>query len=78
MQQVCTSDRPESSHVDASIVICTRNRAEKLHQTLQSLAAMRTSEGRQFEIVLVDNGSTDATAETSTDVANLPPDPLYS
>ena len=45
-----------------SVVICTRNRAERLERVLDSLAGQRP--GRyEMEIVVVDNGSTDHTRD---------------
>lgn len=46
-----------------SIIICTHNRAEHLRQTLLSLAEVTIPKGMQPELVIVDNGSTDGTAE---------------
>jgi len=46
----------------ASIVICTRNRAAYLERTIREAAAQTLSSG-EFEIVVVDNGSTDSTPE---------------
>jgi glycosyltransferase involved in cell wall biosynthesis len=43
-----------------SIVICTRNRADQLRGTLDSLIAMKTR--RAWEAILIDNASTDGTA----------------
>jgi len=45
--------------MDVSIVICTRNRANRLDAMLESLEALRTS--CQWEGLLVDNASTDDT-----------------
>lgn len=45
-----------------SAIIPTRNRCQALERTLESLAGMDDSE-RDFEIIVVDNGSTDATPE---------------
>ncbi|MDQ6781073.1 MAG: glycosyltransferase [Candidatus Eremiobacteraeota bacterium] len=45
----------------ASVVIATRNRAALLDNCLASL--QRQSAGSSFEVVVVDNGSTDATSE---------------
>lgn len=42
-----------------SIVICTRNRVDRLRQCLQAIAGIRSFHA--WELVLVDNGSTDAT-----------------
>ena len=49
------------SDVEVSIVICTRNRAAHLDGALNALSRVNTE--RCWEIVLVDNGSTDGTAE---------------
>ncbi|MFN3513203.1 MAG: glycosyltransferase family 2 protein [Phenylobacterium sp.] len=46
-----------------SVVICTRNRAASLDRTLGSLAAMGAPAGTPWELVIVDNGGTDATPE---------------
>jgi glycosyltransferase involved in cell wall biosynthesis len=47
--------------IDITVIICTRNRAESLHETLGCLArADRT--GLRCEVIVVDNASTDATA----------------
>jgi hypothetical protein len=49
--------------LDVSVVICTRNRHASLSRTLGSIAAMRSRPGVGWELVVVDNGSTDQTAE---------------
>jgi glycosyltransferase involved in cell wall biosynthesis len=46
--------------MDATILICTYNRAELLGPTLDSLAALRAP-GRSWEVLVVDNNSTDDT-----------------
>jgi len=51
---------------DLSIVICTRNRADSLAETLACLAALDPTSG-DFEVVVVDNGSTDGTSERMRD-----------
>lgn len=45
----------------ATLIICTRNRAASLDRTLASLAEMRLPPGLVWELVVVDNGSTDST-----------------
>ncbi|MDB5716967.1 MAG: glycosyl transferase family 2 [Sphingomonas bacterium] len=45
-----------------SVVVCTRNRAEQLTQFLRTAEALSIPEGVAWEIVAVDNGSTDETA----------------
>ena len=51
-----------------SIVICTHNRAEHLRQTLSALAAVSVPAGMTAELVIVDNNSTDTTAEVIAEV----------
>jgi glycosyltransferase involved in cell wall biosynthesis len=46
-----------------SILLCTRNHATSLRETLQSLAQVAVPDQLPCELVVVDNGSTDATAE---------------
>jgi glycosyltransferase involved in cell wall biosynthesis len=46
---------------DASVIVCTRDRCERLGRTLDDLAAQRVGTDQRFEIVVVDNASTDAT-----------------
>ena len=57
-----------------SVVIATFNRAGELHRTLQSLATLATT--RAWEIVVVDNNSTDNTRAVVTDAAETSPVPL--
>lgn len=46
-----------------SIAICTYNRAASLRKTLDSVAACRVPAGVEWELVVVDNASTDGTPE---------------
>jgi glycosyltransferase involved in cell wall biosynthesis len=48
--------------MDVSIIICTRNRAPHLRETLRSLAATHVPPELAVELIVVDNGSTDETA----------------
>jgi len=50
------------NNLDVSILMCTYNRAVYLRDVLQRLVAQTTSEGFRYEIVVVDNGSSDETA----------------
>ena len=52
-----------SQNPDISIIICTRNHASALEPTLQSLAQAKVPAGRSCELVVVDNGSSDNTAQ---------------
>ena len=51
------------SSVDVSIVVCTYNRPKRLAQALESLLVQRTDDRLTYEIVVVDDGSTDTTGE---------------
>jgi glycosyltransferase involved in cell wall biosynthesis len=52
---------------DISILICTRNRAERLRETLWAIARAGVPDER-CELIVVDNGSTDNTAGVFYDV----------
>jgi glycosyltransferase involved in cell wall biosynthesis len=45
-----------------SVVICTWNRAESLQKTLESIEDSRLPKGTDWEVLIVDNNSTDATS----------------
>jgi glycosyltransferase involved in cell wall biosynthesis len=49
--------------MEISIIICTRNRAESLRQTLHSLTSCAIPAGLTAELMVIDNGSTDTTRE---------------
>lgn len=51
-----------------SIVICCHNSASRLPQTLLHLAQQSVSNDVQWEIILVDNASTDSTATIASDL----------
>ncbi|GGZ26144.1 glycosyltransferase [Asticcacaulis endophyticus] len=46
-----------------SVIMCTRNRAEQLRRVLETAAAMTVPDGLEWEIVLIDNGSSDHTPD---------------
>jgi glycosyltransferase involved in cell wall biosynthesis len=46
--------------MEISVIVCTRNRAASLRTTLESLAR-QTMDRQRFEVLVVDNGSTDDT-----------------
>lgn len=54
---------------DISIVVCTRNRAARLTNALESLFRLQTQNLFSYEIVVVDNGSTDDTSKVCDDLA---------
>ena len=47
--------------LNASIVVCTYNRAESLRDTLRALQALQAAPGRSWELIVVDNNSKDHT-----------------
>jgi glycosyltransferase involved in cell wall biosynthesis len=49
--------------MDLSVVICTRDRASSLNQVLSSATLMEVPPETGWELLVVDNGSTDHTAE---------------
>ena len=54
-----------ASESGVSIVICTHNGAGLIANTLDCLMAQRVSSGIEWEVVLVDNASTDGTADVA-------------
>jgi glucosyl-dolichyl phosphate glucuronosyltransferase len=46
-----------------SVIVCTFNRCESLTDTLASLAALEVPEGVEWDLLVVDNNSKDATRE---------------
>jgi len=46
-----------------SILLCTRNREDKLKQALQSILNLEIPPAVDYELIVVDNGSTDGTAQ---------------
>lgn len=49
--------------MDCSIIICTRNRAPMLEETLRAFQTVKVPRDWQVELIVADNGSTDRTAE---------------
>ena len=59
-----------------SIVICTYNRVELLSSALASVA-VQTASSEEYEIIVVDNNSTDSTMELVTKFSRTHPDVRY-
>lgn len=57
-----------------SLIICTRNRADHLRETLEAMGAIHVPPHLSTELLVVDNGSTDNTAEIvrSCTLPNMP------
>ena len=51
--------------IELSVIVCTRNRAKQLATLFQCLGSQRDIENLSWEIVIVDNNSTDNTKEVS-------------
>ena len=47
--------------MEASIIVCTFNRAQSLSETLRALRAQTTAPSRRWEVIIVDNNSKDHT-----------------
>lgn len=53
--------------MDASIIVCTYNRADSLRDTLRALSAQVASQARSWEVIVVDNNSRDHTRQVVED-----------
>jgi glycosyltransferase involved in cell wall biosynthesis len=58
---------------DVSVLVCTWNRVRTLERTLLALGDLDVPSGLRWELVLVDNGSTDATERVATEAARRLP-----
>jgi len=69
-------DKRRSIHKPAgvSVVVCCHNSTERLAPTLAHLAAQQAPEGLEWEVILIDNNSTDGTADLARSLwpANAP------
>jgi glycosyltransferase involved in cell wall biosynthesis len=62
--------------INISITLCTYNRFEMLRQTLDSLLKQETGGAFSYEIVVVDDGSTDATPLYVQEMISVSPVPI--
>ncbi len=67
---------PASGGIDVSVVVCTYNRAELLPGALASVQALVTDSPLAYEIVVVNNASTDDTPRVIEAAARNSPVPL--
>ncbi len=58
-----------TERIDVTIVLCTYNRADRLRVALLSLTALQIPDGVTAEVLVVDNASTDHTADVVNEVA---------
>jgi GT2 family glycosyltransferase len=59
--------------MDISVVVCTYNRFEMLRAALESLACQETDEKFSYEVLVIDNGSTDGTSDVVNDFIRKTP-----
>jgi len=59
--------------MDITVLICTRNRASTLRDCLESLTDSQLPQGVQWEVVVVDNHSSDQTCEVVKEFCHLLP-----
>ncbi|TWU44334.1 UDP-Glc:alpha-D-GlcNAc-diphosphoundecaprenol beta-1,3-glucosyltransferase WfgD [Novipirellula aureliae] len=59
--------------MDISVIICTWNRCDLLRQTLQAFGGLCVSADVEWELLVVDNASTDNTHEVVTEFQDLLP-----
>lgn len=59
--------------MDCSVIICTRNRATQLREALSSLTALNVPLGTTWELLIVDNGSTNSTPEVVSSFKGILP-----
>ena len=62
--------------MDISVIVATYNRAEQLGEALTSLIRQETFGSFTFEIVVIDNASTDGTTRLITEMAKVSRVPL--
>jgi glycosyltransferase involved in cell wall biosynthesis len=61
------------SKMNVTVAVCTWNRRDLLARTLEEFTRLRVDPGVAWEVLVIDNGSTDGTAEF---LASRPPDGL--
>ena len=60
-----------------SIIICTKNRAGSLERSLQRMSLLDLTDVTSLELVVVNNGSTDATVDVVERFAKVAPFPVH-
>lgn len=64
--------------MDASVIVCTYNRADSLRDTLAALRALQTPPGCGWEVIVVDNNSRDHTRAVVEQVRQIWPRLRYT
>lgn len=64
------------SEVDVSVIVCTYNRAQMLGEALRSLLPLETNGLFRYEILVIDNASTDETPQVVQEIANASTVPI--
>jgi glycosyltransferase involved in cell wall biosynthesis len=59
-----------------SVIICTRNRCLSLKETLDTIAALDLADVPEFELIVVDNGSSDDTRQMAQNFVETAPFPV--
>ncbi len=69
---LAASEEPEREPLDLSIVLPAYNEQELLSHTTDEIVTALRGAGRRFEVLIVENGSTDSTATVARMLTNLP------
>lgn len=72
-QPACSEKFRVSKAPLASVIICTRDRSESLKRTLASMAAAARNVSDDWELIIVDNGSSDSTQRVIQEFAGKLP-----
>ena len=64
---------PAPRSVDVSVVIPVYNEADNLHELVERVGAALLPTGRSFELLLIDDGSSDASREILRSLAEAHP-----
>ena len=76
LMQLCKDTKGLEDKQGLSIIIPTFNRAELLRKALESIQALHIPEGWSAEVLVIDNNSTDHTANVAEDIGQRGPIPL--
>lgn len=58
---------PNNARMNVTVIVCTYNRCQSLHTTLESISEMIVPEALRWKVLVVDNNSTDQTREVISD-----------